>query len=174
MPHTRSLLGALALAVPLVAQASVAELPDAVQAGQGRLSFLGLAVYEARLWVAPQFRRSAFDQHAFALELHYLRGFKARDIAERSLQEMQREGPIDAAQAERWKQALGQLLPDVRQGDRLTGVHRPGQGAEFFHNGKRIGLLADAEFARRFFGIWLSPATSAPQLRDALLAGTTP
>jgi hypothetical protein len=33
-----------------------------------------------------------------------------------------------------------------------------------------LGLIDDAELARRFFGIWLSPRTSEPGLRSALLA----
>lgn len=64
-------------------------------------------------------------------------------------------------------------FPDVKEGDRLTGVHRPGEAARFHFNGASVGELRDAEFARLFFGIWLSPRTSEPALRDALL-GTAP
>lgn len=35
---------------------------------------------------------------------------------------------------------------------------------------KVVGEVADPEFARLFFGIWLSPNTSEPALRQALLA----
>lgn len=44
----------------------------------------------------------------------------------------------------------------------------------FLVNGKAVGEVADAEFAQRFFGIWLAPTTSEPQLREALLANTRP
>ena len=143
-------------------------------AGQGRMRWLGLAVYEAQLWVAPGFRATRFAEHAFALELHYQRAFSAADIARRSLAEMQRAGPIDAAEAQRWQQLLQQLLPDVRAGDRILGVHRPGQGAAFVVNGRPQGEIADPRFAARFFGIWLSPSTSEPALRDALLGAAAP
>ena len=53
----------------------------------------------------------------------------------------------------------------------LTGVHVPDSAARFFLNGKFVGEIRDAEFARLFFGIWLSPRTSEPKLRNALLAG---
>jgi hypothetical protein len=33
--------------------------------------------------------------------------------------------------------------------------------------------LRDGDFARAFFAIWLSPASSAPQLRRALLGAAT-
>jgi hypothetical protein len=41
-------------------------------------------------------------------------------------------------------------------------------------NGQPLGEIRDAEFARRFFAIWLSPQTSEPKLRLALLQQLTP
>ena len=61
------------------------------------------------------------------------------------------------------------MFPDVAEGDRISGVHKPGQAARFHVNGRYAGELADGEFARLFFGVWLSPQTSEPALRDALL-----
>ena len=68
---------------------------------------------------------------------------------------------------------MKQLFPDVQAGDRITGVHRPGVGARFHVNGRLAGEVRDADFARLFFAIWLSPRTSEPQLRAALL-GSVP
>ena len=50
-------------------------------------------------------------------------------------------------------------------------MQRPGQSARFFFNGVLRGEVADAEFTRLFFGIWLSPNTSEPALRKQLLSG---
>lgn len=171
-------LAVLALALPLAAGAGTppgpTTLPQAVEAGSARLTYWGFQVYDAQLWVAPGFRAGAFEAHRFALQLNYLREFTAADIARRSLQEMARGGPIAQEQARRWQAALLQVLRDVRKGDRIMGVNRPGRGAEFFYNGERTGEVADPEFARRFFGIWLASHTSEPGMRDALLAGTVP
>lgn len=149
-------------------------LLQAQAAGSARLTFWGLQVYDARLWVAQGFRQSEFDRHPLALELAYLRAFTGAEIARRSIEEMRRAGSFDAAQGQRWQSALALLLPDVKPGDRLLGVHRPGRGVEFTHNGKLLGEIADAQFARLFFAIWLGPTTSEPALRQALLAGTEP
>ena len=65
---------------------------------------------------------------------------------------------------------MTRLFPDVEAGDRITGVQRPGEGARFYFNAALRGEVPDAEFARRFFGIWLAPQTSEPALREALLA----
>ncbi len=90
-------------------------------------------------------------------------------IAERSLIEMRRQGEIAADTGARWFAAMKALFPDVDAGHRLTGVHRPGEGVRFFHNGRLLGEVRDAEFARLFFGIWLARQTSEPTLRAALL-----
>ena len=108
-----------------------------------------------------------------ALELEYARSLNGVKIAQRSLAEMRRQGDIAADVAERWLGAMTQMFPDVLAGDRITGFNLPGLGVRFFVNGRLKGDLRDAEFARYFFGIWLSPKTSEPALRDALLGKVT-
>ncbi len=142
--------------------------------GRERLRFLGFDIYQASLWVMPGFNPDGWAQHGFALELAYLRDFKGNAIARRSLDEMRKLADVDEARAARWEAALTRLLPDVRSGDRITGVNLPGVGARFVVNGQLAGEIADAEFARLFFGIWLSPATSEPALRQALLTRAMP
>ena len=87
---------------------------------------------------------------------------------------MRRAAPVSDALAEQWLAALRRVLPDVKKGDRIMGVHRPGVGAAFWLNGKSLGEIRDAAFAQRFFGIWLAPGTSEPGLRNALVAGAGP
>lgn len=171
----RTLLLAFALA-PLAAGANAAapaevagELADARLLGSGRLSFLGLHIYDARLWAADGFTPDSFERHPIALELQYARTLEGRLIAERSLDEMKRVGGFSDEQGERWLAAMKQTFPDVGKGDRITGVQRPQQAARFFLNGALRGELRDAEFTRRFFGIWLAPQTSQPRLRQSLL-----
>ena len=69
---------------------------------------------------------------------------------------------------------MRRALPDVSPGDRITGIHLPGQGAEFWFNGRRIAQVPDAQFAPLFFGIWLDGRTSEPQLRARLTQGLQP
>ena len=163
------------MASPAVSASSRPELstlPRARLIGQARLTVWGFDIYDARLWAPAPFSAASFSASALALELNYLRNFQAIDIAERSLKEMRRNQPVSDAQAVQWTAALLRVIPDVRKGDRITVMHRPGQGAAFWVNGRASGDVPDADFARRFFGIWLSPDTSEPRLREALLAGS--
>ncbi|MBT9463803.1 MAG: chalcone isomerase family protein [Hydrogenophaga sp.] len=149
-----------------------AALQDKTSVGKARLRYWGFDVYDASLWALPGFDARQFENQRFGLELAYLRDFKGADIAERSIDEMQGLAPIEPAQATRWTQAMSSLFPDVKRGDRITGVHVPGSGARFYLNGKLLGEVADDAFSRLFFGIWLSPKTSQPRMRETLIQGT--
>ena len=144
-------------------------LPGAVPLGQQRFRVWGFEVYDARLWTAPGFSAERYEASALALELSYLRDFKGHAIAERSLKEMRRVGSVSEVQAQRWLSEMQRVFPDVQRGQRLMGVNQPGAGAFFWLDGQPAGEIRDAEFSRLFFGIWLSPRTSEPALRQALL-----
>jgi len=147
-----------------------AMLPSARLLGSTRLSVWGFSVYDAKLFVTPGFRAEAYAQSPFALELRYLRDFTGKDIAQRSLDEMRRNGPMSEAQATRWLREMVGAFPNVKKGDSLIGMYQPGSGVRFSHNGVSLGTVGDAAFALRFMGIWLAPQTSEPVMRAALLA----
>ncbi|MDD2885117.1 MAG: hypothetical protein PHT48_08755 [Dechloromonas sp.] len=130
--------------------------------GEGRYRRYGFHLYDAVLWASEQ-----PAQPPWALELTYGRRIAGARIVAASLDEMAALG-ADPAALPAWGKRLAELLPDVNQGDRLLGVYRDG-AADFYFNAYPRGRLADAEFARYFFGIWLDPRTSAPELRAALL-----
>ena len=138
--------------------------------GQSLFRTWGFEVYNATLFAAPGFEAARFELQRLGLELQYKRAFAGRDIAQRSLDEMQGIAPLTPAQARDWLAAMNTLFPDVKAGDRILGVHVPGSGARFYLNGALLGEVTDADFSARFFGIWLSPKTSQPRLREALIA----
>ena len=146
------------------------ELPGAQWRGGGVMRFMGMRIYDARLWSPDTVTGDGVSQ-PLALELIYARNIKGDLIVSSSLREMQRVGTFSEDQSARWAKAMAPMFPNIKPGDRITGVQRPGQSARFFYNGSLRGEVADAEFARLFFGIWLSPRTSDPQLRQQLLSG---
>lgn len=179
MMQRRQLLALLPFAALPTAQATArapvevaGEWPAPRLHGQGRLRYFGLHVYDIRLWTGlPALAPDDWPRTPLALEIEYARSLVGRLIAERSLEEMERSGPIAPEQSRRWLAQMMSLFPDVKAGDRITGVQRPGDGARFFVNARLRGDVRDADFAQRFFGIWLGPATSEPALRAALLGG---
>lgn len=163
---------ALALvALPCLAQSDVLILPGTKPSSSQRYQVWGFEIYDARLWTQPGFSVQKYTAHPFALELSYLRSFEGSAIAKRSLDEMRKLGRISAAQERDWLKAMTDIFPNVRQGDRLVGVHKPNEGAEFWFQQRRLGAVTDPDFAKLFFGIWLHEATPAPGIRQAWVNG---
>lgn len=140
--------------------------------GQARLVVYGFNIYDAKLWTAEDFSAANYAVQPFALELRYLRNFSGTMIAERSLKEMRRLGEVSDEKAAQWLDTMKKTFPDVKKGDQLIGFHKPDGTASFTLNGKPIGEMRDEEFTRLFFGIWLSPKTSEPKMRNELIGAS--
>ena len=170
--HKAALLVVIALLVPMGVTAMT--LPDQVArdfpglrlAGEGRLRWFGLPVYDASLWINGA---GWNEDREFALDIRYARDIKARRLVQTSLDEMRRLGFGDERRLEIWAEQMARVLPDVRKGEHLTGVNRPGAGTEFYHQGRIVGTIADPAFARAFFSIWLDARTREPGLRQSLI-----
>ena len=179
-PSLVALVFAAALATQPFAQAPAAAsvfdalLPEAVRLlaprlevhGEGSFRWFGLLIYHARLWAQPGGWRAS---DPYALEIRYARHIDGAALAERSIEEMRHIRAGNDAQHQQWLQAMKRTFPDVKDGDRLLGLATPGGVTRFFMNGKPIGDVDDPAFGPAFFGIWLSPATSRPDLRRVLL-----
>ena len=147
-------------------------LPDSVrqeaaawrQWGSGEMTWFGISLYRATLWVAGK----EPGVSPTALELYYRRDITRERLVQTSLDEMRRLG-AEEAQLDRWKADLQRVFPDVKDGESIVSVHYPGRGAAFFHRGQPSGNIDDADFARLFFAIWLDPESRNPTLRAALL-----
>jgi hypothetical protein len=162
--------GALAGAAPVQPPTEVAAaLPGARLVGQGTLRWLGLTVYDARLWAAEGFDPARLHDSRFALELRYARRLDGQAITDRSLEEMRRSGPLDEADTTAWREAMQRAFPDVAPGDRLTGLHEPAAGSRFYLNGRFTAAIDHPRFVQRFYAIWLGAQTSQPALRARLL-----
>lgn len=134
--------------------------------GAATLRKIGFRVYDATLWTdLPTWSM----QKKFALTLVYGINITGESLAERSITEINRTGKLDPAVEKSLLAELSALFPNVKSGDRITALYLPTKGTVFFHNGKKIGTLADGNSSKRFLGIWLSPETSEPQMRQKLL-----
>ena len=156
-------MGAEALVLP---EQVAKDFPNLRLAGEGRLRWLGLHIYDATLWISGA--RWTGEQE-FALDIRYARDIKSRRLVQTSADEMRRLGFGDERRLGKWVQEMTRVLPDVRRGEHLAGVNRPGAGVEFYYQGKAIGSIADSEFARAFFAIWLDARTREPELRQSLI-----
>jgi Chalcone isomerase-like len=145
-------------------------LPGATLRGQADLRFFGLKIYSAKLWAAAPFNTAQWEQQSLAIDLQYARTISGDDLATRSMDEIKRSGALSDAQASTWLAFMKTAFPNVRPGDRITGVWAPARNTTtILVNGVRQAALEDAAFGKRFFGIWLASTTSEPAMRAALL-----
>lgn len=167
-------VAATSYAQPAPSAFATAALPDPVRAlvpgleiqGEGSLRWFGLLVYHSRLWApAAGWRADA----PYALEIRYARSIKGAQLASTSIDEMRHTQTGTDAQHQQWRDAMAKTFPDVKDGDTLVGIFAPGAATRFFLNGKPVGDIADSAFGPAFFGIWLAPGTSRPELRRMLL-----
>lgn len=144
----------------------MASVPNAAVVGSGMLSVIFWDVYKATL-IAP-------DGHwnpakPFALSIAYLRTIDGKDIADRSVQEMRKQGFTDEVRLATWNNQMKNIFPDVKPGSVLMAVYHPGKNTQFFDGDRAVGAIKGDDFAKAFFGIWLDEKTSEPELRRALL-----
>lgn len=167
---TEPLRTALASSPAVDPPAVTGQLRPARLVGEGDLRFMGFRVYTARLWISSPGRDPAqLLQQPLALELRYQRNLSGETIVEGSDKEIVRLGFGTSAQRAHWSTQMKQIFPDVREGDRLTGVLDPARGVRFFYNDQPIGSIDDADFGRAFFSIWLDERTQAPSLRTSVM-----
>jgi len=133
--------------------------------GSGEFRRFGFLVYEATLWAGDDPGRPPL-----MLRLEYKRNIAGTAIAEASVKEMRRTVADETRLAD-WGERMARIFPDVKPGDHIVG-HHVGDGAVFMQGERLLGRIDETDFAQAFFGIWLDPRTSAPELRAALLRRT--
>ncbi len=147
-------------------EAALKHVPNAQEVGTGRLSMVFWDVYYATLY-APG---GKWDPEAsYALKIHYFREIEGSDIADRTVEEIRKQGFGDEEKLAEWQAQLRNIFPLVTKGSQLTAVAEPGKPTRFYFNDKPIGSIADEKFGSYFFAIWLGEKTSEPALRKKLL-----
>ena len=137
--------------------------------GEARLKVFIWEVYDSALYT-PSGRWQG--DAPYQLSLHYLRDIPAAKLIEETDKAWQEQGRNHPKQGE-WLTLLGDLWPDITEGDNLVfGLNAAGESA-FWFNGTLIGSIDDPGFGPLFGGIWLDPDTPRPELRAELI-GPTP
>lgn len=145
-------------------------VPQASVVGEARMSVMFWDVYDAKL-LAPNGKWSG--DKPFALQLRYLRDIDGSKIADRAVQEMRKQGVSDEVKLATWHNQMIQIFPDVHEGDTLTGIFTENDQTIFLNESKEIGRINNVEFTKHFSAIWLSPRSSAQDVRLGLLGHKT-
>jgi hypothetical protein len=142
-------------------------ISQAESLGQGRMTYWGFTLYDAKLFASKD------PKGGIALDIQYLRKFESKDLTKQTLDELKNLGVSDTQRAE-WAEPLARAFKTVQVGDSITAIRKPQGGTQFFYNGQFVSEISGESFSEAFFGIWLHPKTSAPQLRKVLLGQYCP
>ncbi len=134
--------------------------------GSATLRVLFWDIYESTLFT-PDGDWSP-DIRPLRLDIRYLRNIESANLVEQTRKEWQSQG-ITSEQHDRWLAVLETIWPNVTPGDVISlSIDLEGRST-FSFNGNRVGSIEAAGFGADFAGIWLSPSTSRPKLRAALI-----
>lgn len=160
------LMATIFLATSSFAQKDILQhIPNAKKIGEYAYSYFIWDIYDIELYAE---NNHVDNGQNIALSLTYKRDLKGHDISERSIFEIRNLGFTNKDILQSWQNKMDQIFPNVQDGTVLTGISYPNK-AVFYKDGTEIGTILDAEFSQYFFDIWLSPKTSEPDMRKALL-----
>ena len=157
----------LSLACTLAASAASNTPAENLQlVGEARLNVMFWSVYDSRLYTENGRYENA--QRPLRLEIQYLRDFAAKALVEQTGEEWDHL-QLSHERRDQWLEQLTTLWPDVGKNDVIALEIDTANRSTFYFNGEKLGVIDDADFGEHFVAIWLSPDTSRPALREALL-----
>lgn len=138
--------------------------------GEGKYSYWLWDLYQARL-ATPSGKFIDYQQSVpLLLELRYLRDISKTEFVEATVDQWRIQADGVQKQHKLWAGELTTLWRDVKKGDMLSAeLHADGL-ISFYFNQQLLGKTKDAALGPAFFDIWLSEKTTAPELRQLLLA----
>lgn len=134
--------------------------------GEARLNIMFFSVYDSRLYTADG--RYQPDQRPLRLEIEYLRDITAEALVKQTGAEWDHL-QVTHERRDAWLAQLTELWPDVGKNDVIALELDADNRSTFYFNGEKLGMMEDRDFGEHFVAIWLSPDTSRPALREALL-----
>lgn len=139
--------------------------------GSGLLEFLKFDMYTAALYVPAEVEgvEGVLADVPKRLELYYHRNIKVEWMNKAAEKVMRKNPAVDFDAVEARVQLISAAYQKVSKGDRYALQYDPGQGTTLFLNDSPQISLPGYDFAKAYFGIWLSEYPANEELRDKLI-----
>ena len=188
--HTKRILFSAVVVATMGASAVHAKdckgviFPDQAQVDGSNLTLNGLGlrqatafkvnVYVAALYVA----KTSTDPSALLgsntpseLILQFVRNVGADDIRKGWSEGFEKNAKDQLPALKDRIATLNGWMGDVKTGERLTFVHKPGTGLQVDVNGTVKGTIKGDDFAKAFLSIWLGADPPNPEIKAGMLGG---
>ncbi|RXJ74672.1 hypothetical protein CS022_03205 [Veronia nyctiphanis] len=138
--------------------------------GSATLSWGFWTIYDSML-ATPDGRYESLGG-PLSLSITYRRDIDGEDLLEATGDQWEHLG-YEPSAIDSWLKALDGVFPDVVKGDQLIYTLNAGKGTFYFRSKdedlRQVGAISDPGMANAFAAIWLSPKTSYPKHRLALI-----
>src|SRR5260221_12305512 len=142
--------------------------------GLRQATMLKVNVYVAALYVA----KTSNDPNALLgantpseLILQFVRDVGADDLRKGWSEGFEKNSKSQLPALNERIAMLNGWMADVKSGDRLTFIHKPGAGIEVNVNSTVKGTIKGDDFAKAFLSIWLGSDPPNPEIKAGLLGG---
>jgi hypothetical protein len=158
--------------------------PDQAQVDGSNLALNGLGlrqatafkvnVYVAALYVA----KTSTDPNAllaantpYQLILQFVRNVGADDVRKGWSEGFEKNAKDQLPALKDRIAMVNSWMADVKTGERLTFIHKPGTGLQVDVNGTVKGTIKGDDFSKAFLSIWLGGDPPNPEIKAGLLGG---
>ncbi|WP_299801947.1 chalcone isomerase family protein [uncultured Shewanella sp.] len=136
------------------------------EVGRGEMQWWWFSLYRATLLTLDGDYKQG--ESPLVLDIEYFQEIPSERLVEATLDQWQHLG-VSKQNQQKWLAAINSIWPDVVEGDKLT-LRVLGSGvSQFYFNGEPLAEPMPKGFSEDFLAIWLSEATSRPELRKQLL-----
>jgi chalcone isomerase-like protein len=184
IPLQAFLVAALGMGIAHGKECKGVNFPDQAQVGGGNLALNGLGlrqatafkvnVYVAALYVA----KTSSDANALLgsntpreLILQFVRNVGADDLRKGWNEGFEKNAKDQLPALKERIAMLNGWMADVKTGERLTFIHKPGTGLQVDVNGAVKGAIKGDDFAKAFLAIWLGADPPNPEIKVGMLGG---
>lgn len=178
------IVAALATGIAHGKECKSVNFPDQAQVEGTNLMLNGLGlrqatafkvnVYVAALYVA----KSSTDPNALLgsntpseLILQFVRNVGADDLRKGWSEGFEKNAKDQLPAMKDRIATLNGWMGDIKTGERLTFIHKPGAGISVNVNGAVKGTIPGDDFAKAFLSIWLGADPPNPEIKAGLLGG---
>ena len=143
--------------------------------GLRQATIMNVNVYVAALYVA----QASTDANAILgsngrkeLILHFVRDVGGADLSKGWQEGFENNTKVQLPALKDRIEKLKGMMADMKTGQRLTFIAKPGEGIEVNVNGAVKGTIEGDDFTKAFLSIWLGAKPPNPGLKTGLLGGS--
>ena len=182
-----ALVAALGMGVAEGKECKGVNFPDQAQVEGSNLALNGLGmrqatalkvnVYVAALYVA----KPSSDPNTLLasnapteLILHFVRNVGADDLRKAWSEGFEKNAKDQLPALKERIAEFNGWMADVKSGERLTFIRKPGAGLQVDVNGAAKGTVKGDDFSKAFLSIWLGANPPNPDIKTGMLGGACP